>query len=98
MIAGRVPIKPEEAELATNALEALVVATRAEEGCREYTMGLDLADPSLVRIFEVWESDEALASHARSAHVDAWRAIAPRVVAGPLELMRYVIESAGPYP
>ena len=32
----------------------------------------DLLEPGLVRIYEEWESREALAAHGRSAHIAAW--------------------------
>lgn len=98
VIAGHVPIQADQTESASAALSELVAATRKESGCVDYTMSFDLVDPILVRIFEVWESDEALAAHAVSQHVDRWRDVAPSLVAGPIKLMRYVIESAGSYP
>lgn len=98
VIAGHVPIKADKTESVATALAELVAATREESGCVEYTMGFDLVDPALVRIFEVWKSDEALAAHAVSQHVDRWRDAAPSMVAGPITLMRYVIDSAGSYP
>lgn len=98
VIAGHLSLKADKTESAAVALAELVSATRAESGCIEYAMGFDLVDPTLVRIFEVWESDDALANHAGSSHVDQWRKEAPSMMAGPISLMRYVVESAGSYP
>ncbi len=54
------------------AAAAVLTATRAEAGCIIYAFAEDLLEPGLVRIYEEWESREALAAHGKSAHVAAW--------------------------
>ncbi len=98
VIAGTLPIKTEERPALEPGLRDLIAATLQEQGCVEYAFGFDVTEPGLIRIFEIWESDEALAAHARSEHVAAWGRLARPAIDGPLQLTRYVIESAGPYP
>lgn len=47
--------------------------TRGEEGCLAYSFAQDLAEPDLVRVYEEWESRDALAAHGKTAHIAAWR-------------------------
>lgn len=54
------------------AAAAVLTATRAEDGCIVYSFAEDLLEPGLVRIYEEWESREALAAHGKSAHIAAW--------------------------
>jgi quinol monooxygenase YgiN len=55
-------------------VEAMIAASRAELGCIDYAYAIDVLDPGLVRVSERWESRAALAAHAASAHLQAWRA------------------------
>ena len=43
--------------------------TRKEEGCISYCFSRAMEDPNLMRIAEVWESQEALDAHGKSAHM-----------------------------
>ena len=49
-------------------------ASRAEPGCLEYTYAIDVADPSLMRVLERWESWQALEDHFARPHMIPWRA------------------------
>ena len=73
VIEGTVRIPEGALEAARPAMEAMVIASRAEEGCHEYSYSVDLLDPSRIWINERWESREALAAHGRSQHMKTWR-------------------------
>lgn len=65
-------------------LDALVAATRAEDGCLEYSAHLRLDEPGRVLFYERWRDQAALDAHSRSAHVAAYREFAgPRLAAAP---------------
>ena len=51
------------------AIKTMVAASRAEDGCIDYTFAQDLSDPDVLIIYERWESQEALAAHGQSAHM-----------------------------
>jgi quinol monooxygenase YgiN len=56
--------------------EALVdmqSASRAEEGCHDYTFCQEVADPGRMRILEVWESMDALRFHFGTPHMASFR-------------------------
>lgn len=56
------------------AAEAQIAASRAEEGCIEYTYALDVLDPQIMRVFERWQSWDALETHFKQPHMEPWRA------------------------
>jgi len=53
---------------------ATMTATRKEAGCILYSFAVDVADPTLLRIYEEWESREALEAHFKQPHMTPWRA------------------------
>lgn len=61
-------------ERVRNAASAQIAASCAEAGCIEYTYALDVLDPKVMRVFERWESWEALDAHFKMPHMDRWRA------------------------
>ncbi|MGH7898792.1 MAG: putative quinol monooxygenase [Candidatus Binatia bacterium] len=96
VVAGTVPVRPDQREAAIRAALAMAEATNKEQGCISYRFATDLADPNTVLIFEEWESDEALARHFQTEHMRVFQAEIPRFVAGPASIKRYVVESASP--
>lgn len=62
-----------EAQL-QQALLALIEPTLREPGVLQYELHQDLAEPRRFVFVERWESEAALAAHAKSAHIAAWRA------------------------
>jgi quinol monooxygenase YgiN len=53
------------------ALEGIVGPTRSEEGVLQYDLHRDVQEPRRFVFFERWESQQALAAHAKSAHIQA---------------------------
>ena len=50
-------------------LAANVAATRAEEGCLQYSYGVDLEDPNLLHISEQWRDEAAVNAHMTAPHM-----------------------------
>lgn len=96
IISGSVRIKEGAGARAAEAARGMAAATRAEPGCLAYRFSSDLGDPSLVYIYEEWESAEALARHFGTPHMAAFRAALPALVAGPATIVRYEVASATP--
>lgn len=91
VIAGSVRLRDGAQEAALAALAELIPATRAEDGCHTYTFAWDVDEPTVLRIYEEWESGDALEAHLATAHVRAFNeAIAPELV-GRLELRGYEV-------
>ena len=58
-------------------MEKVIVASRAEDGCIDYSYGIDVLDPGLVRVWEVWRDREVLRQHFQMPHLAEWRAAWP---------------------
>ena len=51
------------------AMQAMEEASRAEEGCHDYTFLQEVSNPDVLRINERWESMEALQAHFATPHM-----------------------------
>ena len=96
ILAGTIRIAPGMREKALPHIRAIVEASRAEPGCLEYSMAFDAMDDHLVRIFEVFENDEAREAHRRSSHMDTWRNSWAEAGVGDRDMMRYVVTERAP--
>ncbi|MGA9288834.1 MAG: putative quinol monooxygenase [Anaerobacillus sp.] len=67
-------LKPKEGreEELKRALQEVTVGSRNEDGNVQYDVHQSIEDPSFV-IYEVWENNQAVATHMNSAHYDKYR-------------------------
>jgi quinol monooxygenase YgiN len=73
ILAGTIRIAPERlAELRPH-LKAQVEGSRSEPGCLDYALSEDPLDPGLIRVYEHFVDEGALAFHRASPHMAAWR-------------------------
>src|SRR5204862_5445989 len=63
IVAGTIEVDPKDRDAFLSGRADAVRATRSEPGCIEYSFSADGLDPGLIRIFEVWESQEDLTTH-----------------------------------
>ena len=77
IVAGSVRVDPAKREAAKAIMERVITASRGEDGCIDYSYGVDVLDPGLVRVFEVWRDREALQRHFQTPHLAEWRAAWP---------------------
>jgi quinol monooxygenase YgiN len=56
------------------AMEAMATASRAEDGCEDFSYARDVFDPTLIRVFEVWRDATSFQAHRAMPHLTAWRA------------------------
>lgn len=96
VISGRLRVRADQRDRAVAAAAALMSATRAEEGCAEYTFSADLSDPDTFCFFERWDSEEALKSHQRAPHMKEFMGVAAEVLAGAAEGTRYEVSGSAP--
>lgn len=61
-------------EAMRSALADMETASRAEEGCHDYTFSVELNDPTRLRITERWETLEALQAHFQTPHMAVFQA------------------------
>ena len=69
IVNGRLEATPEAVEALKAALGAMEKASRAEDGCDDYTFSAEINDPGVIRITEKWRDMDALAAHFRSPHM-----------------------------
>jgi quinol monooxygenase YgiN len=74
LIAGTVRFPPESMPEARPAMERMITATRAEDGCLQYAFAEDVLDPGLIHISELWRDRAALDAHGATPHMAEWRA------------------------
>lgn len=74
IVAGTVRVPPEELGALRPHMIKMLTASRLEDGCLTYSYGEDMADPGLIRVFEVWRDRAALDAHFASGHMLEWRA------------------------
>lgn len=93
ILAGSIRVPAENVEKAQPALEAIVNGARSEPGCIAYSFAFDVLDEGLVRIFEVFANEEALAAHRASPHMAVWRASWPELGIGERNMSRYDVSN-----
>jgi len=89
VILGTVRLPPERLNAARPHMAAMVAASRAEDGCIVYAYAEDVLEPGLIRVSEVWRDQASLDVHARSPHIDAWRAVWPSLGLHDRQLVAY---------
>jgi quinol monooxygenase YgiN len=96
IIAGTLDLPPENRGKLLEAAEPLMRASEAEAGCGAYLMMPDPFDAGRVRIFERWDSEEALAAHFGAPHMADFGAKVGELGVTGSDLLKYQIASSGP--
>jgi quinol monooxygenase YgiN len=94
ILAGSIRIADGKRAAALAPIQQMVEATRTEAGCLAYALSFDALDEHLVRIFEVFEDEAALAAHRASAHMAAWRAVMPELGICDRDMSQYDVVGA----
>jgi quinol monooxygenase YgiN len=93
ILAGTIRIGAGRRAAALEPMRTMIEATRAEPGCLSYSFSFDALDEQLVRIFEVFRDEAALAEHRASPHMAAWRASWPSIGISDRDMSEYRVES-----
>jgi quinol monooxygenase YgiN len=75
VVSGRFRLPPERIAEARPAMTKVIEASRAEPGCRVYSYAEDVEQPGLFRVYEEWDSREAIEAHFTTAHMREWQAV-----------------------
>lgn len=81
----RIQTSPATIDAVRDAIKAMETASRAEDGCIDYTFSVELNDPGVLRVTERWESVEALMAHFKAPHMAEFQAT---MAANPVEDMQ----------
>ena len=96
LIVGTIRLPAGKLESARPVMAEMLRASRAEDGCLDYSYAEDVLDPGLIRVSELWRDREALDRHFASAHVARWRAEWPRLGIGERNLKVYEVGDPRP--
>jgi quinol monooxygenase YgiN len=96
IVAGTVRVPPESLEAFREHMTNMLAASRAEPGCLEYSYAVDVQDPGLVRVFEVWRDQADLEAHFRTPHMARWREAWPQFGVSDRRITTYSVASSAP--
>ena len=88
-VVARVNVRPDKLDETVEAFNALVAATRAEEGCIKYEVLQNPEDPHDITFVEEWASGEALDAHFATPHFTAVAGLAGELLTAPPDIRRY---------
>ena len=74
VIIGTIRLPAERLDEARPAMQRMILGSRAEPGCIDYSYAQDVLDAGLIHVTEVWSDRAALDAHFRSPHIADWRA------------------------
>jgi quinol monooxygenase YgiN len=94
ILAGSIRIAEGKRAAALAPIQRMVEATRKETGCLSYALSFDALDEHVVRIFEVFTDEAALAAHRASPHMAAWRAVMPSLGSSERDMSQYDVVGA----
>jgi quinol monooxygenase YgiN len=72
IVSGKAKVKPGALKQVQSAMETVIQATRNEDGCIDYSYGIDVLDADTIVVLEYWESWDALKKHFTQPHMAVW--------------------------
>ena len=96
VIAGHFALDPSKREPAIAAAREMMSETRKEKGCISYTFSADLEEPGRFRVFEEWESEEALTAHFQAPHMARLQQAMGGLGVREMKVQRYEVTKVGP--
>jgi quinol monooxygenase YgiN len=92
LIVGTIRMPAGRREDARPVMRWMVEASRAEDGCEEYSYAEDVLDAGLIHVTELWRDERALERHFASPHVERWRAAWAELEIGGRNLRAYEVD------
>ncbi len=89
LILGTIRMPAQKLAAARPVMQRTADATRAEDGCMEYSYAEDVFDPGLIHVKELWTDQASLDRHFSSEHISKWRAAWPSLDIGNRDLLVY---------
>jgi len=98
IIAGEIIVESSAIDAVRDALRTMETETRNEPGCSTYAFSVDITDPNMMRIFEVWESMDALRAHFATPHMAAFGAAVAKIQPQSMSIKAFEIDREVPLP
>ena len=96
IVSGVFEVEAADREAAIAAAVRMATETRKEEGCQSYAFYGDFEDAHRIRVFEEWESGEALERHFKTPHMADFRAALGKIKMRRGGVFRYEVSSRAP--
>jgi quinol monooxygenase YgiN len=78
------------------AIAAMETASRAEDGCQDYTFSVELNNPGVIRITEKWNSVDDLKTHFGEPHMATFQAAMADNAPASLDVKFYEVKEIQP--
>lgn len=91
LIIGTIRLPAEKLDEARPIMQQMIEASRAEDGCIDYTYSQDILDASLIHVKELWRDRVSLDKHFMSDHIGDWRSEWPKLGITDRNLMLYEV-------
>ena len=91
LIIGTIRLPTGKLDEARPIMQQMIEASRAEDGCVDYTYSQDVLQPSLIHVKEVWRDRVSLDKHFLSDHIGDWRSEWPKLGITDRNLMLYEV-------
>src|SRR5512138_372649 len=96
IIAGTITVDPADRDRFLASRQRTVADARAMKGCLEYAFSADNVDPSCVRLFERWETEEDVAGWMEAHRKVREQSGEPEVPFVGMAFLKHQISSTGP--
>ncbi|MCB1842801.1 MAG: antibiotic biosynthesis monooxygenase [Halioglobus sp.] len=97
VVNGIVKSSPGDIDALSSAISDMEVASRAEDGCLDYTFSVELSDPQMLRITEKWASLDALKAHFATPHMAEFQARMGAHPPASMDISFYEVEEIHPF-
>ena len=81
-----------------SAIAAMDAATAKEDGCITYKSSFDANNPRILRIYEMWDSMDALVPHFKTPHIAEFQAALAGLASKRMEAKVYEVAREMPFP
>ncbi len=75
LVVGTIRVPTEAIERLIPYAQAVVTFARSQDGCVEYSLSRDITDPAIMRTYQLWRDEAALAAHLTSPNMLEYRAV-----------------------
>ena len=98
IVTFEVEFEDDQIQKRRDAIRAMDAATALEAGCIAYNSSFDANNPRILRIYEMWESMEALIPHFKTPHMAEFQAALAGLASKSMEAKVYEVSRELPFP
>jgi len=96
IVSGTLRLAESDIDAAMALGATMAEASLAEEGCSAYGFWQNPSDPTQVRVFEEWASEEDLGTHFATPHMADFMTGLGQLSISEMDLSKYTVSDKGP--